>query len=74
MSRVYAQQERSGAKAAVALYRAPAVHAPSLSSGPSNSDLDALMQARYRQHFLDNQIPHAEAEDGPAGQTVEHAG
>ena len=62
MSRIYAQQKRPGAKAAVPSYDAPAVRAPSLVSGQSNSDLDALMQAKYRQHFLDNQIPTAEAE------------
>ena len=62
MSRIYAQQKRPGAKAAAPSYDAPAVHAPSLVSGQSNSDLDALMQAKYRQHFMDNQIPTAEAE------------
>jgi len=62
MPRVYVQQKRPGAKAAEPSYNAPAVHAPSLVSGQSGSDLDALMQAKYRQHFLDNQIPTAEAE------------
>ena len=62
MSRVYTQKKRPGAKAAEPSYRAPAVHAPSLVSGQSSSDLDALMQAKYRQHFMDNQIPTAEAE------------
>ena len=62
MSRIYAQQKRPGVKAAEPSYDAPAVHAPSLVSGQSSSDLDALMQAKYRQHFLDNQIPTAEAE------------
>lgn len=62
MSRIYVQQKRPGAKAAAPSYDAPAVRAPSLVSGQSNSDLDALMQAKYRQHFLDNQIPTAEAE------------
>ena len=62
MSRIYAQQKRPGAQAAEPSYRAPAVHAPSLVSVQSSSDLDALMQAKYRQHFLDNQIPTAEAE------------
>lgn len=62
MSRIYAQQKRPGAKAAAPSYDMPAVHAPSLVSGQSSSDLDALMQAKYRQHFLDNQIPTAEAE------------
>ena len=62
MSRTYAQQKRPGAKAAAPSYDMPAVHAPSLVSGQSSSDLDALMQAKYRQHFLDNQIPTAEAE------------
>ena len=62
MSRIYAQQKRPGAQAAEPSYRAPAVHAPSLVSGQSSGDLDALMQAKYRQHFLDNQIPTAEAE------------
>ena len=62
MSRTYAQQKRPGAKAPEPSYSAPAVHAPSLVSGQSSSNLDALMQAKYRQHFLDNQIPTAEAE------------
>jgi len=62
MPRIYAQQKRPGAKAAEPSYSAPATHAPSLVSGQSSSDLDALMQAKYRQHFLDNQIPTAEAE------------
>ena len=62
MSRIYTQQKRPGTKAAVPSYDAPSVHTPSLVSGQSSSDLDALMQAKYRQHFLDNQIPTAEAE------------
>ena len=62
MSKIYAQQKRPGVKAPEPSYSAPAVHAPSLVSGQSSSDLDALMQAKYRQHFLDNQIPTAEAE------------
>ena len=62
MHRVYVQQKRLGAQAAAPSYDVPAVHAPSLVSGQSSGDLDALMQAKYRQHFLDNQIPTAEAE------------
>ena len=45
MSRIYAQQKRPGAKAAAPSYDAPAVHAPSLVSGQSSGDLDALMNA-----------------------------
>ena len=62
MSRVYAQQKRPGVKAAEPSYRAPAAHSPSLTLGSSSSDLDAMMQAKFQQHFLDNQIPTAEAE------------
>ena len=62
MSRIYTQQKRPAAKAAEPSYSAAAFHAPSLVSGEIHSDLDALMQAKYRQHFLDNQIPTAEAE------------
>ena len=62
MSRVYAQQKRPAAKAAEPSYRAAAVPTPSLVSGAGSSDLDSQMLAKYRQHFLDNQIPTAEAE------------
>ena len=62
MSRIYAQQKRQPPKAAEPSYNAPAAHVPSLVSGTGSSDLDSLMQAKYRQHFLDNQIPTAEAE------------
>ncbi len=62
MSRIYAQQKRPGAKSAATAYEAPAVHTPSLVSGESNSNLDSIMQAKFQQHFLNNQIPTAEAE------------
>lgn len=73
MSRTYAQQKRPGAKAVAPSYDAPAVHAPSLVSGQSSSDLDAMMQAKFQQHFLDNQIPTAEAEADSIAASVSDA-
>ena len=62
MSRIYSRQKRPGTKGAESSYNASAVHTPSLVSGQSSGDLDTLMQSKYRQHFLEQQIPDAEAE------------
>lgn len=56
------QEKRPAANVPQVENKTAAAHAPSLVSGESRHDLSDLMQARFQQHFLDNQIPAAEAE------------
>jgi hypothetical protein len=62
VSKFYVQQKRVPVKPAAPTQAPPVSHIPSLTLGSSSSELDALMQAKFQQHFLENQIPTAEAE------------
>ena len=73
MSKIYAQHKRPVPHMPKAANPASYTRTPSLLSSVGSRDLDAQMLAKYQQHFLENQIPTAEAEADRIAASVTNA-